>query len=163
VAACLYAGILMFAGHLGARRQIALRLRTQACAQTFKTLFGHEGVPHGDTLNSLFKRLSVEAVQEKLTRFTEILIDRKTLSPWRLGGQYYCVAIDATGTLAFGKRHCPHCLTKNQHGKTLYYHNVLQASIVTPAGLVFPLMTEFIENPEEDPQACEEKKNRIAN
>ncbi len=160
VPACLFTGILLFLGRLGARRQIGLRLRTQAAAELFKTLFGCDGIPHGDTVNDLYSRLSVDKVQEKLTRFTEILIDRKVLYPWRLLDFYYCVAIDATGTLSFSKRHCPHCLTKKVHGKTVYYHNVLQASIVTPAGLVFPLLTEFIENPEEDPAASEEKKKQ---
>jgi hypothetical protein len=152
--------MLMFLGRLGARRQVGLRLRTEAAAQLFETLFGKRAVPHGDTLDDLYARLSVEAVQEKLTRFTEILIDRKVLYPWRLLDAYYVVALDATGTLTFSERHCPHCLTKTLHGQTFYYHNVLQASIVTPVGLVFPLMTEFIENPDEDPDATNEKKKQ---
>jgi len=160
VPACLFAGLLMFLGRLGARRQVGLRLRTRAAAHLFEVLFGKRAVPHGDTLDDLYACLSVEAVQEKLTRFTEILIDRKVLYPWRLLDAYYVVALDATGIVTFTERHCPHCLTKTLHGQTFYYHNVLQASIVTPVGLVFPLMTEFIENPEEDPTATDEKKKQ---
>ena len=46
-----------------------------------------------------------------------------------------------------------------QNGKTLYYHNVLEAKLVTPNGFALSLMTEFIENPGENPtkQDCELK------
>jgi hypothetical protein len=148
VACCLFTGILLFLCRLGARRQIALRLNTAAAARLFNTLFGAPKVPHGDTIRDLFAQLDVAEVEEALLRFVEILIDRKVLYPWRLLDTYYVVALDATGTVCFSQRHCPHCLTKTTNGKTVYYHHVLQASIVTPAGLVFPLMAQFIENPE---------------
>jgi len=148
VAGCLFTGILLFLCRLEARRQIALRLNTSAAAQLFSSLFGDPKVPHGDTIRDLYVQLDVGAVEEKLLRFVEILIDRKVLYPWRLLDRYYVVALDGTGTVCFSQRHCPHCLTKAINGKTTYYHNVLQASIVTPAGLVFPLMAQFIENPE---------------
>jgi len=160
VPACLFAGILLFLGRLGARRQVGLRLRTEATCQSFEVLFDAPGVPHGDTLNDVYARLDVGAVEEKLMRFDEILIDRKVLYPWRLLDAYYVLALDATGVVTFTRRHCPHCLTKTQNGKTIYYHNVLQASIVTPIGLVCPLMTEFIENPDEDPNASDQKKKQ---
>jgi len=155
----------MFLCRLGARRQIALRLNTSAAAQLVNTLFGDPQVPHGDTVGDLYVQLDLGAVEEKLLRFVEILIDRKVLYPWRLLDHYYVVALDGTGTVCFPKRHCPHCLTKTIHGKTVYYHNVLQASIVTPAGLVFPLLAQFIENPhpleggsaEQQKQDCETK------
>jgi len=40
-----------------------------------------------------------------------------------------------------------------------YYHPVLEAKLVTPDGLAFSIMTEFIENPGENPskQDCELK------
>ena len=108
----LFTGILMFLARLGARRQIALRLDTLASAQLFHTLFEDPKVPHGDTVRDLYVQLPVAAVEEKLLRFVEILIDRKVLYPWRLLDHYYVVALDATGTLSFTRRHCPYCLTK---------------------------------------------------
>jgi hypothetical protein len=138
--------MLMFLTRLGARRQIALRLDTVAAAQLFQTVFGDPKVPHGDTVRNLYIQLDVQAVEEKLLRFVEILINAKVLYPWRLLDSYYVVALDATGTVSFTQRHCPYCLTKTSNGQTTYYHYILQASIVTPVGLVFPLMSEFIEN-----------------
>jgi hypothetical protein len=150
----------MFLSRLGARRQIALRLDTPAAAHLLHTLFGDPKVPHGDTVRDLYAQLDVGAVEEKLLRFVEILIDRKVLAPWRLLDHYYVLALDATGTVCFAQRHCPHCLTKTTNGQTLYYHNVLQASLVTPVGLVVPLMSEFIENGDAPEGASAEKRKQ---
>ena len=70
------------------------------------------------------------------------------------------VAIDGTGTFRFSERHCDYCLTVTHGDKTQYYHNVLEAKLVTPSGFSFSLMTEFIENgPTDSPskQDCELK------
>jgi len=81
------------------------------------------------------------------------------LYPYRLLGRYFVVAIDGTGTLSYDHRHCPHCLTQTHKGKTLYYHPVLEAKLVTANGFAFSLMSEFIENPGEKvtKQDCELK------
>jgi hypothetical protein len=88
-----------------------------------------------------------------------MLIRKKVLYPYRLLDTYFIVAVDGTGTLSFTKRHCLHCLTRTHNGKTRYYHNVLEAKLLTPNGLALSLMTEFIENPGENPtkQDCELK------
>jgi hypothetical protein len=78
---------------------------------------------------------------------TETLIRKKVLYSYRLFGMYFIVAIDGTGTISFSHRHCPHCLTRTHNGKTLYYHPVLEAKLITSIGFAFSLMTEFIENP----------------
>lgn len=150
----------MFLCRLGARRQIVLRLDTQGAAKLFKTVFGDPKVPHGDTINELFKALNLPSVEEIPLRIVEMLIDKKILYTWRLLDTRYCVALDATGTVTFTQRHCPHCLTKTHNGKTIYYHNVLQASMVTSSGMAFPLMSEFIENPEEIEGDTEEKRKQ---
>jgi hypothetical protein len=69
------------------------------------------------------------------------------------------MAVDGTGRLTFPERHCPNCLTAKHHGKTIYYHPVLEAKLVLPNGFAFSVMTEFIENPGAHPtkQDCELK------
>ena len=157
---CLaFSGILMFLCHLKARRQIGLFLRNGPSASKLHSIFAVETSPHGDTLNDAFMRLDIQQVQEIVSGMTETLIRQKILYPYRLLDTYYVVAIDGTGVLVFHERHCPSCLTKTHDGKTLYYHNVLEAKLVTPNGFAFSLMTEFIENPGEYPtkQDCELK------
>lgn len=154
---CLFTVILMFLARLGARRQIEWRLDTRASRQFARTVFDAYRLPPGGVINNLFMQLDVDAVEEKLLRFVEILIDRKVLYPHRLLGVYYLLVLDGTQTRCYTKPHCPRCLRKTVHGQTIYYHNVLQLSIVTSEGLVLPMMTEFIENPEIPPGVSEEK------
>ncbi len=144
---------------IGARRQVRLLLHTVFLVDTFKKLFGVDSVPHGDTMNDVLIELPVEPVQKIVSAMTETLIDKKVLYPHRLFKRYYVLAIDATGMLTYGYRHCPHCLSKKHNGKTRYYHHVLGAKIVTPTGMVFSVLSEFIENPEDDPtESLEERK-----
>jgi hypothetical protein len=134
-------------------------LRAPAGAAKFKTLFGVEAVPHGDTLGKLLRRLDPAEFQECMCALAETLIRKKVLYPHRLLGRWFVVAVDGTGILTFPKRHCPHCLTKTHDGKTTYYHHVLEAKLVTGSGFAFSIMTEFIENPGPHPtkQDCELK------
>ena len=155
-----FAGVLMFLCRLGARRQINhLFRRNRPSEAKFQTLFGVETCPHGDTLNVLYSRLNPSEVQEVLCWMVETLIRKKVLYRYRLLDLYFLIAIDGTGMLTFPERHCPHCLTRTRDGKTTYYHPVLEAKLVTSDGLVFSIMTEFIENPGANPtkQDCELK------
>ena len=158
--ALAFAGMLMFLCRLGARRQIALMFRRNgASAAKFQALFNVEQCPHGDTLDTTYSRLNPEQVQLVVTNMVRTLIRKKVLDRYRLLGWYFVIAIDGTGRLTFPERHCAHCLTRTQHGKTTYYHPVLEAKLVLPNGFAFSIMTEFIENPDEHPskQDCELK------
>lgn len=153
-------GVLMFLFRLGARRQIGHLLRgNNSVAHKYRMWLDSPRCPHGDTLNYAFIRSEVAEVQEVVTRMTHTLIQNKVLYPHRLLDTYHLVAVDGTGMLTFAERHCPHCLTATHHGHTRYYHPLLEAKLVTPSGLAFSLMTEFIENPGENPskQDCELK------
>jgi len=156
LAGLLFIGVLMFACHLGSRRQIKAKLGGNSrSAAKFGALFGVERIPHGDSLNYGFKRLEPDQMQEAVCRMLEALIRKKVLSGWRLLAHYYLVAIDGTGMLTFGERHCAYCLTRKLNdGTTLYYHPVLEAKLVTANGFAFSMMTEFIEN--RDPQASKQ-------
>lgn len=138
----------MFLCQLRARRQIALKLRSQATAESFETLFDQaQLVPHGDTLAYLCAKLDVSQVAAIPPAMLETLIRKKVFEDSRLLGQYYRIAIDGTGTFRFKRRHCQWCLTTtHSNGETHYYHNVLEAKLVTPDGFAISLMTEFIEN-----------------
>jgi len=160
LAALGFTGILMFLCRLGARRQINHLLRGNGpSAAKFQALFGVESCPHGDTVNTLYSRLAPDEVQEVVTSMVEILIRKKVLYRYRLLAHYFLVAIDGSGRLTFPERHCAHCMTQTHNGKTTYYHPVLEAKLVTANGFAFSMMTEFIENPGQNPtkQDCELK------
>jgi hypothetical protein len=86
------------------------------------------------------------------------LIRMKALDDGRLLGRFL-VVLDGTGQLYFRRKHCEHCLTKTVEGKTQYFHHVLEAKLVTPAGLAISVGSEFIENtdPKAGKQDCELK------
>jgi hypothetical protein len=156
LAGLLFTGVWMFACQLGSRRQIQAKLRGNSRSEAkFEALFEVESIPHGDSLNYGFKRLKPEEMQEAVCRMVEALIRKKVLYRWRLLKRYYLVAIDGTGMLTFGERHCEYCLTRKlNNGTTLYYHPVLEAKLVTTNGFALSLMTEFVEN--RDPQASKQ-------
>ncbi len=158
--AVCFAALLMFLCRLGSRRQINHLFRGNGPSEAkFQAVFGVETCPHGDTVNVLFSRLLPDQVQEVVCWIVETLIRKKVLDRYRLLGRYFTISIDGTGRLVFPKRHCPYCLTRTRNGKTTYYHPVLEAKLVTPNGFVFSIMTEFVENPGENPtkQDCELK------
>lgn len=73
---------------------------------------------------------------------------------------HYLVAIDGTQLMTFKSRHCDHCLTaKSDNGEIRYYHNVVEAKLVTETGFCFSIGMEFVENEKADQlvQDCELK------
>lgn len=159
LASLVFVGVLMYLCNLGARRQTRLLLPTAESLQTFEALFDVDSFPHGDTLNDAFMLLDPEQMQEEVCNLERILVRKKVLYPYRVLDKYFVVAVDGTGTITYSKRHCPHCLTQKKNGRTIYYHNVLEAKLVTSDGFALSLMSEFIENPGENPtkQDCELK------
>jgi len=156
----LSTGVLMYLFRLGARRQINYQLRGNTLSQTkFEAWFDVDEVPHGDTLNYAFKKVTPADVQEVVCHMVETLIRKKVLYRWCVYGNFL-LAIDGTGVLTFQARHCEYCMTRKlNNGESLYYHPVLEAKLVTANGFAFSLMTEFIENtdPQADKQDCELK------
>jgi hypothetical protein len=147
----LLTGVMMFLCQLEARRQIGWKLRTKAARESFETLIGVDDVPHGDTLERTFRRLDVEQVQEMVSGAVRTLIRRKSLYGERLLERYFIVSFD--------RRHCEHCLTRKNGNGVIYYHNVLEAKLVSESGFAFSIMTEFIENTDSasSKQDCELK------
>ena len=160
VESLVFLGVLMFTCLLGARRQVRLQLFTTFLMDLYKVLFNADSVPHGDTMNGVLCKLPFDDVQERLTGMVETLIDKKVLYSHRLFAHYYVVAVDATGMLVYRRRHCAHCMTRTHNGTTLYYHPVLEAKLVTPTGLAFSLMSEFIENPEDEQARSEHQRKQ---
>lgn len=159
LASLFFTGCLLFICRLGARRQINTDFRNNDPSMAkFKALFDVDNAPHGDTLDHTFRQLDVNAVQEVVCRLIEKLIRKKVFYPYRLRDRYVMIAIDGTGMLTFRQRHCERCLTRTlRDGSVLYYHPVLEAKLVTANGFALSIMTEFIENPGENPdkQDCE--------
>ncbi len=155
----LWLGIFLFLLRLGSKRKISYKLKTEDFLKNLTTLTGSydKKTAHHDTVEYFCQRLAPEEIYVVRQKMIYRLIRMKALNKFRLLDSYFMIAIDGTGHLAFSKRHCPHCLTKKKDGKILYYyHNVLEAKIVTEAGLAISVETEFILNSDGDTkQDCE--------
>ena len=145
----LWLGIFLFLLRLGSKRKIKYRLSTEDFLKNLNQISAgcSESVAHHDTVEYFLGKLKPEQLYKVRHKMVDRLIRTKCLNKFRLLEEYFMIAIDGTGHLVFKERHCPHCLTKKKDGEILYYyHNVLEAKLVTGSGLAISVETEFIHN-----------------
>ena len=145
----LWLGIFLFLLRLGSKRDIKYKLSTEDFLKNFCTLTNSydKKTAHHDTVEYFCRRLAPEQLYKVRHKMVNRLLRTKCLNKFRLLGEYFMIAIDGTGHPVFSQRHCPHCLTKTKDDKILYYyHNVLEAKLVTETGLAISVETEFICN-----------------
>lgn len=116
---------------------------------------------HMDTVNKVMKQIKEEELEKLKVEMVRGLIEKKVFYKYRFLGKYYRVVVDGSHVMNVNKGHCEHCLkrTSKKSGKVTYFHNVLEAKLVTENGFCISLGTEWIENPdgEFDKQDCEQK------
>jgi hypothetical protein len=163
-------GILLFLLQLGSRRQLdyALTIYGPALMDNLNRLAGTSQLtrPVHDTLDHFLEHVDLNAFADLRLKMVNRLIRMKALDDARLLG-HYPVIIDGTGLLTFRERHCDTCLERKHRSGTLYMHQVLEAKLLGPNGMVISLGSEFIENsdaaasqsadPEQIKQDCELK------
>jgi hypothetical protein len=142
-------GIGLYLFQLGSRRQLDFDLDARGTrvlnnlnrlAQT-----EHSTRPVHDTLDHFLEHSRPTGFVGLRTRMAQRLLRMKALDSARLLGKPV-VLLDGTGLLCFHRPHCDHCLTQ-QHGETtVYLHNVLEAKLLGPAGIVVSVASEFIDN-----------------
>jgi len=142
-------GIALYLLQLGSRRQLDYELRNggpqvlgnlNRLAQTKQTT-----LPVHDTLDHFLGHVKLAGWERLRTQMVQRLLRMKALDAARLLGRPVLL-IDATGLLCFRQRHCDHCLVQRHGKQTLYFHHVLEAKLLGPAGVVVSLDSEFIEN-----------------
>ena len=142
-------GIHLYLLQLGARRQLDFELRDggphvlanlNRLAETLQT-----SLPVHDTLDHFLGHVPLAGWERVREQMVQRLVRMKALDAARLLGRPVLL-IDGSGVLGFRRRHCPHCLTRRCGRGTWYYHPVLEAKLLGPAGVVVSLGSEFIEN-----------------
>ena len=142
-------GLCLYLFQLGSRRQLDYELRDggplvlanlNRLAQTRQTT-----LPVHDTLDHFLGHVPLAGWERLRTQMAQRLLRMKALDAARLLGRPVLL-LDATGVLSFPGRHCPHCLTQRHGPRTVYYHPVLEAKLLGPAGVVVSLGSEFIAN-----------------
>jgi hypothetical protein len=142
-------GIALYLLQLGSRRQLDFELREGGAPVLAKVnrLAGtrQTTLPVHDTLDHFRGHSDLAGWQRLRSRMVQCLLHMNALDAARVQG---CpvLLIDATGLLCFHRRHCAHRLVQ-RHGKhTLYLHQVLEAKLLGPAGVVLSLDSVFIDN-----------------
>lgn len=160
----IWVGFLLFLLKGDSRRQINYDFNSERFVRNLSFLVKEDLVrlPHGDTLGNLLADFDYWQLYDFRIWLINQLIRNKCLAKFRLNG-YYLIGIDGTGLMSFERRHCAQCLTREvdtkRGKKTLYYHQVVEAKLVTYNGFALSVETEFIENQEvgQDLQDCELK------
>jgi len=153
-------GLSGFLLKLGSRRQMRFELDTAEALANLNCLSQsqQQTVAHSDTLNHFLGHVPPAALSRLRRQMIQRLVRMKALDHGRLFGCFLLI-FDGTGQLHFRQRHCPHCLEQKSGEQTHYYHNILEAKLVTAEGLAISLESEFIENadPQASKQDCELK------
>jgi hypothetical protein len=145
----LWWGLGLFLCKLGSRRQLDFQFNGDgpAVLTNFNRLAGtaQKTRPVHNTLEYFAGRVGSAAIAELDQKMVNRLIRMKALEAARLQGRFL-VLIDGTGYLVFNDKHCEHCLTQKHGERVLYFHQVLEAKLLGPGGIVLSIATEFIDN-----------------
>jgi len=139
-AALAWTAILMYAGRLGARRQIKYLLNTARARDRLGALCHEavEAVPHGDTVDDYLVATAPAAVEAIPQAMVRALLEARRL-------------VDLSGHLYLGdtpSAFTEGCLTRTtEDGRTLHYRPVCEAKLITRTGLALSIGSEFVENP----------------
>ena len=142
-------GLWLYLGQLGSRRQLDYSLHPwdpgvlpnlNRLAETQQTTR-----PVHDTLDHFLEHVALSGWERLRTQMVQRLLRMKVLDAARLQGRPVLI-IDATGWMCFHKRHCDQCLTQRHGKKTFYLHQILEAKLLGPGGVLLSLGSEFIEN-----------------
>lgn len=127
--------------------------------ENYRRLFSME-LPHMDTVKDVMCVLKEDALEDVKADMVSSLIRKKIFNNFRYQGRY-TIVIDGSGTVSFDYPHCNCCLTKTSKNQiTTYFHNILEAKLVTPSGFSISIASEWINNEgktEFDKQDCERK------
>lgn len=158
----VFGAVSLFLFKSGSRNAYQNLINERKFRKNFRKLFGLR-IPKPDAVAGVLKEIPEEALEDIKTSMVHRLIENRVFDKWRYKGKFM-VAIDGSGIATFDKEHCERCLKKTynrgkQNEKTVYYHNVLEAKLVTSNGFSISLATQWIENPEGEynKQDCERR------
>ena len=156
----IFAGITLFLFKEGSRNAMNNDREALRFKKNYKRAFKLR-LPHMDTVEEVLRILPESYLEELKKQMIQLLFEKKFFNTSRrLFNEYIIVAVDGCHVMNVNEGHCEHCLYKEfKSGKIVYFHQVLEAKIVTPDGFAISIATEWIENPvgEYDKQDCEQK------
>jgi hypothetical protein len=141
--------LMMPLTHVPSRRQFNLACQDETFRKNIAAMLARD-VPElasAHAVNYIMERIIPSDLMELLPDLVVPLIRSKKLDRFRFEGEFL-VALDGTEVMRqLNRRHCDRCLVaKHQDGRVEYFHQVVDAKLVTAEGLSFSLGFESIEN-----------------
>jgi len=134
------------------------RLQSAMHKNNLQTLFDVNSIPKESQMKEILDAVSPESFHPIFKEFFARVQRAKYLEQFRFIDDAYLLPLDGTQYFSSERISCKHCLSKTlKNGKTIYYHQVLAATIVHPdLKQVIPLAPEPIQNGDgSEKQDCE--------
>jgi hypothetical protein len=157
--------IVMFMLGCRSRNDFNIKAREEKFNKNYQRTFGQD-VPHMDSTNDLFMSLDDKELENIRACLFSRLLKKRVFHKFRFFQDYSHIAIDGTGVYNWGedppeniRKSALHKESKN--GKVNYYSLVLEAVLVCKNNMIIPVMSEWIDNDNENgvynKQDCESK------
>ncbi len=135
--------------HASSRRQYGRDCEAGSYRDNLSELLNME-IPElasADAVNYLLSKLAPDRMESILPELARRLIRSRALDRFRFD-DCFLVAFDGTELMRqTNRRHCGNCLTaEHRDGRIDYFHQVVDAKLVTETGLTLSLGFKFIEN-----------------
>lgn len=151
-------GVMLFVFKAGSRNAFDNDRREAVFRENYRRAFKLR-LPSMDAVEDLYRLLGESQLESLKHLLIKTLIEKKVFYKFRFMGKKYFVAIDGTGVASYETDYCGECTSKiSKNGKTTYFHNVLEAKLVTHNGMSVSIATEWVRNEngkEYDKQDCE--------
>jgi len=140
--------------NIGSRNKISKKLQKKNIVNSVNKFLGTkiDKFSHGDNVEKFLQKVSVDELQNLLSKIIIDLIKSKKINRKDLlFGKHYMIAIDMTQTQTFksneinGKK-IPGLLWQTINGKTTWSRKIVEAKLLLFNKLSIPIMTEFVRN-----------------
>jgi hypothetical protein len=155
------ASLVLFLLNCDSRNDFNCMCKNEQFRQNYRRMFRME-LPHMDAVNDLYKELEQKEIEKIQCRLISALIDKRVFHRLRFFGEFFYIAIDATGAYNWGNsppEGIVDSALKKEYGsgKVNYSTQVFEAVLIFQNGMYLPLMSEWIANESEDveKQDCE--------
>lgn len=139
------------------------RLQSATNSNNLQTLFDVSSIPKESQMKDILDKVPSQSFYPIFPEFLSRLQRAKHLEQFKYFNDSFLLPLDGTQYFASENISCDHCLSKTlKNGNTLYYHQVLAATIVHPdIRQVIPLAPEPIENGDgSKKQDCEQNAGK---
>ena len=152
--------------YISSMRKTSEEFNSQIVIENIGYLCGEDlkELPYWETINNYLERVKPEELQNTVCALVKKLIRSRAFEEARIRGTYWQILIDATGIASSRKELDGNYIFKVHRKGTAeeykeYFYYALEAKLVLGNNIVVSVMTEFVENKDEEweKQDCERK------